>query len=153
MATKKPNPANRGKEAEKEVRKILEKFSAKWAAFDYERMYDARSAGGRFPAQVGDFSWFCGIPHNYKFGVIEVKEVEHDFRLPSKNFSQVPKCRKRQLAGGVIVVLVNHTTTGLWRMPPFQHFAENAGAPSWDLSGFPTFTLEQLEGRLNGCLL
>jgi hypothetical protein len=125
----------RGKYAEGKVRAVLEYLNHKYAKFDYGRIYDARSAGGKgIPARPGDFEFYApGL-----FGLIEAKEVEHDFRLPKKNLDkeQIAKLRKRQLAGGTIFVLIYHTTTGLWRRVPIEWLHERAGQPSWDLSEF-----------------
>lgn len=127
----------RGKYAEGKVREILERLNSQHAKFDYGRIYDARSAGGKgIPGRPGDFEFYApGL-----FGLIEVKEVDHPFRLPKKNLDkeQIAKLRKRQLAGGVIFVLILHTTTGLWRRVPIDWLHERAGQPSWDLSEFIT---------------
>lgn len=130
--------ANRGKAAEKAVATYLTGMSNKVAEFDFHRVYDARSAGGRFAAQPGDYAFYT--PHDH--GLVEVKEVDHDSRLPKKNFEkeQIAKLRKRQLAGGQIAVLINFTTTKLWRLVPLAHFIENLDLPSWDLRAFPTHT-------------
>lgn len=125
----------RGKEPEALVRNYLKALSEKYAVFDFQREYDARSAGGRLSARVGDFSIYLPGVH----GVIEVKEVKHDFRLPAKNFKSVARLRKRQLAGGLIIVLIRHSTTGLWRMPPLGFFVGALRAPSWDLTEFETY--------------
>lgn len=130
------NAGNRGKSAEKEVQKFLEAYDRKVAAFDWERKYDAHSAGGRFQRQTGDFAFYMpGF-----FGTIEVKEIEHSFRLPRKNFDtdQVAKLRKRQMAGGHIIVLVYHSKDDLWRSPFFGTFLKCDGA-SWDLSNIGTY--------------
>lgn len=126
----------RGKFAEGKVRKFLDDLGNSSADFDWSRIYDARSAGGRFPSRPGDFEFYRPGIH----GLIEVKEVNHDYRLPSKNFKreQIAKLRKRQLAGGSIVVLVYHTTSKLWRYVPLQHFIEHLKEPSWVLEEFPT---------------
>jgi hypothetical protein len=128
--------ADQGKPAEADVRKYLEAYDRKVLAFDFSRNYDARSAGGRFQRQTGDFQFFMPAMH----GVIEVKEVKHDYRLPHGNYDEpkVAKCYKRMLAGGKILVLINHTTTGLWRMPPFSVFRKREGV-SWDLSDYRTY--------------
>lgn len=134
--TDKADKANQGKGAEKHVQEYLKAYDAKNWAFDWARNYDAHSAGGRFHRQTGDYQFYMPGMH----GVIEVKEVKHDFRLPHKNYSpeKVAKVYKRQEAGGLAIVLVQHTTTGLWRMPPFSLFRDRSGA-SWDLSGFKTY--------------
>ena len=124
----------RGKYAEDEVRKYLERINREVVAFDWHRVLDARSAGGRFPAQTGDFAFFAPRLH----GVIEVKEVAHDYRLPSKNFNvkQINRLRKRALAGGLVVVLIRHSTSKVWRRVPLPFFVERLNAPSWDLGAF-----------------
>jgi hypothetical protein len=127
----------RGKGAEKEVRAFLERLNFKYAGFDYSRIYDARSAGGKFPSRPGDFEFYAPGLH----GLVEVKEVAHHFRLPQKNLDkdQIAKLRKRQLAGGRIYVLINFTVTGLWVSVPIDWLHERAAQPSWDLSGFETY--------------
>lgn len=134
--------ANRGKTAEKQVQTFLEKLSRDKAGFDFERQYDARSSRGRLPSQTGDYTFYVQSPKGSRLhGAIEVKEVEHDFRLPKKNFSedQIARLRRRSWAGGYIVVIVKHTTTKVWRVPPFPWFDDNKSQPSWDLSEFPTY--------------
>jgi hypothetical protein len=127
--------ADRGKYAEGEVRKVLERLKGAYASFMYERIYDARSAGGRgIPARAGDFEFWAPGLH----GLIEVKELNHAFRLPSKNVTQLPKLRLRQLAGGLIFVLVYHTPLKAWRRVPVDWLHLRSGQPSWDLSDFGT---------------
>jgi hypothetical protein len=130
----------RGKYAEGKVKDFLTKHAASKVDFDWERLPDARSAMGRMKAQIADYSFFMPGVH----GVIEVKEVEHDVRLPAKNFGddQIAKMYKRQLAGGVPVVLVYHKTTGLWRCPDYNWMREERAA-SWNLSDWSTFTTAQ----------
>jgi hypothetical protein len=129
MDAKRKAIGQRGKTAETVVRRILEKLNSEFANFDYSRIYDARSAGGKFPSRPGDYELYS----NGIFGLIEVKEVAHDYRLPEKNFPAAgrAKLRKRQMAGGRILVLVYHSTSGIWRSPTLEYFA--AGVPSWDL--------------------
>jgi len=137
--------ANRGKSAEKAIATYLSELSQKVAAFDWHRQYDARSAGGRFPAQPGDFAFYSAASVGFfkipSHGLIEVKEVEHDYRLPKKNFEkeQIAKLRKRELAGGKIAVVVNFTTTKKWVLVPLKFFRENLDLPSWDLRGFKQY--------------
>jgi hypothetical protein len=129
--------ANQGKGAEAAVQDYLKAYDRKVLAFDWSRNYDAHSAGGRFQRQTGDYQFYLPSIH----GVIEVKEVKHDCRLPHKNYDEtkVAKVYKRTLAGGLAIVLVNHTTTGLWRMPPFSIFRAREGG-SWNLEAHPTFS-------------
>jgi hypothetical protein len=133
--------ASRGKRAESALAAYLKKTKESHASFDYQRQYDARSAGGRFQSQAGDYLvWRLKdtVPFS---AVIEAKQVHHDYRLPSKNFSgeQIGKLRRRQLAGSGVLILVFHTTTGFWRCVPFKLFTDNPSVPSWDLSEYTTW--------------
>lgn len=127
--------ADKGKDAETKVQNYLQDRSDKFAAFDYERRYDAHSAKGRAQRQTFDFAIYTPTWH----GGIEVKEVKHDFRLPHGNFElhQVAKLRKRALAGGRCLVLVYHSTTELWRPVGWEFFIKREGG-SWDLRAFAT---------------
>lgn len=133
--SKKKAIGSRGKYAEGKVRDYLKARSDAVATFDFERILDARSAGGRFPSRPGDFGFYTPLCH----GLIEVKEVDHEFRLPHKNFSteQVGKLRKRQMAGGYILILVYHKPSKLWRHVEFEYLEGREGG-SWDLSEYPT---------------
>jgi hypothetical protein len=117
------------------MKEYLETLSRKYAAFNYERRYDARSAGGRFPAQAGDFGYWRLLEMGGVSGFIEVKEVAHDYRLPNKNFdsNKIARLKAKFIAGADVLVLVLHTTIGKWRVAPFEIFTENPAAPSWDL--------------------
>lgn len=128
---------SRGKVPEAKVRKWLSDLGDRSHNIDWHRVYDARSAGGRFPKQTGDFQLY-GVGWH---AIIEVKEVNHDFRLPHKNYSEdkVAKCWKRELAGSHVLVLVFHSTTSLWRLIPFYVFRAREGG-SWNLTNYPTFT-------------
>jgi hypothetical protein len=137
------------------VRKYLEELNQQIAAFDFERRYDARSAGGKFPAQAGDYGYWRKLyptPERVikTSGFIEAKETEQDFRLPQKNFSKekISRLVKKQWAGANIVVLVLHTGLGQWRCPPFSIFEKNPAAPSWDLSAYPLYG--SVEAALRG---
>jgi len=126
-----------GKSAEAIVKAYLEGLHSQRQAFDWHRGYDARSAGGKFQRIAGDFSWYMPGRH----GIIEVKEVAHkEHRLPYKNFedSQVGKCRIREMAGGVVHVLVYSSITKTWVSPPLELFRTRPGPAfgSWDLSGY-----------------
>jgi hypothetical protein len=129
--------ATRGKYAEDKVRDELKALSDRRAYFDFERNYDARSSMGRIPRRAGDFTFYTSTGH----GVIEVKQVNHEFRLPKKNFNPdgFGVLRKRALAGGKIIVLVFHTPTRIWRYIPFEWFDERRDQTSWVLSDFREF--------------
>lgn len=138
----------RGKHAEKAVREYLETVNNRIAEFEFERIYDARAAGGRFPARTGDFVLI--MPLSYV--TLEVKEVDHESRLPKKNFKndQIARLHKRQLAGGTVEILVFHAPSRTWRAPCLDFFLSRLHDSSWDLSGFASFVScgQALESKL-----
>lgn len=153
-ATGEDKIGQRGKDTEKEVKKVLTSLSNRYAAFGFERNPDARTAGGHIGRQTGDYRFFAPKLH----GVIEVKALKHDFRLPRDRFikktptgltnNSLERLHNRALCGGLIVVLVHHTTTDLWRVVPLKFLRDGENQPSWDLSPFRTYATpaEALEG-------
>ena len=129
---------SRGKVAEKKVREYLDKVGAAHSDFDFERRYDARTAGGKFPAQPGDFGYFRLLEMGSVNGLIEAKEIAHDHLLPQKNFTKdkIARLRKRYLAGTEVIVLVFHTGLKKWRAPNIAIFFDKPAAPSWNISGY-----------------
>lgn len=123
----------RGKYAEGKIHAWMKKRAEDQAAFDFYRFPDARS--GSLKTVPADYEAFCRGA-NY---LIEVKEVDHDFRLPEKNFSadKVARMAKRQLAGAECYVVIYHRTTKLWRLVPLPIFMHGR-PPSWNLEHFPT---------------
>ena len=98
--------------------------------FNFLRLPDARS--GSFQPTIADFlairrgePWF-----------IEVKEVDHEYRLPSKNFNSGQRARLQsyEMAGAGILVVIKHTPTKVWRIVQLGFF--EGEPPSWDLSKF-----------------
>lgn len=129
--------ANRGKEAEDLVRAYLTKRSAK-ASTSFYRLPDAR-AGSR-QATLADFLFF-----NKGTGyLLEVKQVDHEYRLPHNNFDtgQVARMRLFEQAGAVPIVLVYHTPIKLWRANFVCRFIYREGG-SWDLRGQEAVTLDE----------
>lgn len=135
--------SNRGKWAEGVVRDCLKAIEEATLRFTFNRIPDAHAAAGRFPAQAGDFQWFYAPGSGSEYsrnGVIEVKEVDHEYRLPHKNFDAdaVGRMRKRQLAGCETLVLVAFKTAGLrgnkipWRAFDLDYFTTREGG-SWDM--------------------
>jgi Holliday junction resolvase len=131
-AAKKESLGQRGKDAEKSARDVLEEWNTKHATFAFERLADARAAGGRIKKQISDYMcWhlpLC-IP-------LEVKSTEHPYRLPKANLEQLPRLKKVALAGAKPLVLVEFKTIG-WRIAPVSYF--QFGVPSWDMSDLPVF--------------
>ena len=138
------NVAERGKWAESEVRKVLLEMSEKHMRFAFHRITDARSAGGKAPAQAADFWWSYTDGKTTPHGLLEVKEVEHISRLPYKNLSpeSYARMRKRELAGAKVFVLVAHRTdVTVWRFLPLSDFGGPRPGGSWDLSYSPPVDL------------
>jgi hypothetical protein len=129
---------NNGTLAEGKVQKFLAAKSEQTASFCFERILDAKAAGGRFRAQAGDFQAFSPG----KNWLLEVKSVAHDFRLPHGNFEAGQRARmaKRALAGTICVVLFYSTTLKLWRLAPLSFFS-NLDGGSWDLRSFQATSL------------
>lgn len=133
MATiKKESVGQRGKDAESEVRKLFDQWNEQHASFAFERLPDARAAGGRIKKQLSDYMVW-NLPHNIP---LEVKSLEHAFRLPKANLDQLPRLKKVALAGAKPFVLVHFKPVG-WRIAPISFF--EFGVTSWDMSDFPIF--------------
>lgn len=132
--TKDKTKTKRGKAAEDIVAVHLQQIKDQFEYFDFQRLYDAHTAGGFFPAQLADYEFFSTSGH----GCIEVKEVKHDFRLPQANFKTTKHARlkRRQEAGGIIFILVRFMPLDVWRVVPLQHFLDDTLAKSWDLRPF-----------------
>ena len=136
--------ANRGKYAEGEVKKFLKKMEAANCA--HHRFPDVHS--GSMVTAPADFMFMqAGI-----FRLLEVKEIQHDFRMPYDNFSpdQVARMRMWQAAGAHAWVLVYHKNLKAWRLIPAEWFLNRpklsaSGKPvgSWVLDEFPLMTLTE----------
>jgi len=125
--------ANRGKEAEGLVKKHLTKLSEQYHTTFY-RFPDAR-AGSKQTAPA-DFM----LVHAGHLILLEVKEVDHSFRLPHKNLSQVPSLRRYEMAGAVSIVLVYFKPEKAWRAANPNYFLNIEGG-SWNMSDIPLMTL------------
>ena len=136
--------ADRGKSTEKTIQECLERMQERLGlAFDWERVPDARAAGGRFKPVAGDFRAFYA--EHRRSANLEVKEVKTSVdRLPKKNFSRdkIARCYRRSLTGVVTAVILHYTQTGKWVVAPISHFFDN-DVPSWDTKAFPSFSSAQ----------
>ena len=103
--------ANRGKEAENLVKKRLEVL-AKSANVAWHRPPDMRS--GSFQPALCDFL----LLQEGQLTLIEVKQTQHDYRLPHGNLSteQVGRMRVWEMAGARCYILVYHSGIMQWRM-------------------------------------
>lgn len=125
--------ADRGKEAEKAVQKVLEHHNSAWFDFTFNRYPDARSARGALAAQPADFLVAAGGKAYH----LEVKETLHAFRLTRDKISQLPTLKKFAMAGIGFAVAVYHSDLKKWRCIPQEFFIGKEVPASWDLSQFP----------------
>jgi hypothetical protein len=129
--------AQQGKSAESLVKKWCEReHERRGIAFHWERIPDARAAGGRFTPVAGDFR--MGYAGHY--AVVEVKETTAVHRLPAKNYPRdaISRLYKHDLARAVTAVIVRHMPLDVWVVMPIKHFYDNV-APSWSTLDFPHF--------------
>ena len=130
------NPfADRGKKAEDAVHKALTKWAKGYADRDYSRLLDTRAAGRGVKSASADFEFFAPGVH----GLAEVKETKHDYRLARDKLPQLARMRKRELAGGLCLVLVHHSTTKLWRITSISALIDSGDQGSWNLTDLPTY--------------
>lgn len=135
------SPADRGKVAEGKVKTALEKL-AKQADTAFYRLPDARA--GSMKETLADFL-VCSKNRMY---LLEVKETEHEYRLPHGNFTtdQVARMRRFEMAGALSFVMVYHSTLEMWRYGRIELFRERVGG-SWDLRNLPLLTLDEVLKR------
>ncbi len=151
----------RGKWAEDKVRQALTTLSTA-SNFTFHRFADAR-AGFKQDAPA-DFM----LLNEGHVTLLEVKEVDHAFRLPYKNFEseQVSRMRVWSLAGASVAVLVltkqaeeryNRSTSRVWRLAPLEFYLERPVEPapgqkratgSWNLTPIVPTTLEEAIANL-----
>jgi hypothetical protein len=114
MPFKKSNKfADRGKDAEKAVQKVLEAWVAEDPVHrEFNRLVDTKAAGRTIKAAAADFEYYALLNPSYEryYGLVEVKETEHEYRLVRDKVPQLPALRKRANAGGLCAVLVYHST-------------------------------------------
>ncbi len=132
MTTTKSSPANRGKSTEKAVTEFLKKLNVR-ADTAFLRFPDARSAQGFLAAQPADML----IVSKGVSIFLEIKHLNHPYRLPKAGLRQHTLLNKFAEAGAKTYVLVEHEGLG-WRIVPTR--ALEFGVPSWDLSGLGLFT-------------
>lgn len=134
--------ANRGKWAEGEVKKYLKKLEA--TACTSYRCPDARS--GSLVTAPADFL----ICRNGVLTLLEVKEVEHETRLPHKNFAldQVARMRMWKASGARALVAVCFQPSRTWRILDIEYFTNRDDGASWNMKNILTVPLVTLETLL-----
>lgn len=147
MVRTKASIGNRGKWAEKQVRDFLEALNNDRLDFAYHRLPDPRAARGVLAAQPSDFMAQVGdsVAGKATFYFIEVKETEHDYRLPYTKIRQYAILRKWMLAGAMPFVITFHSIIEKWRVMFLDELVERREAAtgntaSWDLRDFNTYS-------------
>jgi penicillin-binding protein-related factor A (putative recombinase) len=128
----------RGKYAEGLVKAYLKKLES--VSFTHYRFPDARA--GSFTVTPCDFA----ILDYGKLTMLEVKQVEHSFRLPYANYSkdQCARMRNWESAGANAQVLIYFTPEKLWRYESVGFFLNREeGKGSWDLKELELITLDR----------
>ena len=140
------SPADRGKVAEALLQKQFKLLDAKDSYFTWERIYDARSSRGAMAnPRTGDFVLYNRGDNT----VLEVKEVDHEYRLPKANFGKDQRARmiKRAYAGSLCYVAVYFTPIKAWRLLEMPYFgAEETG--SWDMRDQSLYDMPRLIAAL-----
>lgn len=127
--------ADRGKAAEKAVKVALERWADGRADREVDRLMDTRAAGRVVKSAAADFAFYDAGRH----GLLEVKSTEHDYRLSRTAITQIPRLRKREMCGGVCLVLVYHSSLNVWRCVPVSYLMETGDKGSWNLSDVKSF--------------
>ena len=133
--------ADRGKDAEKKVHEYLTGWESRATYREFNRLIDTKAAGRIIKAAAADFEFYSCPGTMPYFGLIEVKETEHEYRLDRSRLTQRARLIKRQNCGGVCLVLIYHSTIGRWRVLPKEMLRDGITKGSWDLrsvSHYPT---------------
>lgn len=131
--------SNRGAAAEKLTQGFLRKWQEASPYREANRLTDTKAAGRTIKSSAADFEFFCWEerPHH---GLIEVKQTEHEYRLAKSKVTQLGRLRKRHKCGGLVFVLVYHSTLSKWRcLSAFDLFDENNHTASWDMRHLPLY--------------
>lgn len=147
MAFSKRQQGELGKASEDAITAVLKTWDSRQSVA-WHRIPDARAGSAK--AALADF---YVLERGQSF-LIEVKEVDHAFRLPHNNFTvdQIARMRRFSMAGALALVLVHFTKTDSWRAARPEWFIKREGG-SWDMAALPARTLHGFlqpyaEGRL-----
>jgi hypothetical protein len=136
----------RGKWAEGKVREALA-LRAGVADFNFMRLPDTRA--GSFQPTTADFL----VAYRGRVTLLEVKEVQHAFRLPRSNYPQDQRSRVRawEMAGVCSLVVVAflpfkgaayRADREMWKSAPLAYFTGD-DTSSWDMRDLPLRTLDR----------
>ena len=130
--------ANRGQFAEDATQKFLAAWAGGSTRREFARLVDAKAAGRTIKAAAADFE-FYSAEFGVAFGLIEVKQTEHEYRLERAKVPQLARLRKRENCGGLCIVLVYHSTLQRWRAVTAGELAATGDKGSWNLTDQPLF--------------
>lgn len=131
--------SNKGAGAEAKVQEFLDRWSASSTSNEANRLVDTKAAGRVIKAAAADFEFFSFDGLDTCHGLIEVKETEHEYRLSKNRLTQFARLRKRAKCGGLIFVLVYHSTLQRWRCMTDVDLGPISAQGSWDLRHIATF--------------
>ena len=125
---------DRGKKAEAETQKFLDGWAENHPNREANRLTDSKAAGRIIKAAPADFEFFTATgPDSGVFGLIEVKQTEHEYRLDRDRLTQLPRFRRRTKCGGLCILLVLHSTLGRWRAVGTDYLVTSGDKGSWNL--------------------
>ena len=127
---------DKGKQAEKEVQKVLDALTSAHHDFKAMRMPDAHAARGFLAAMPSDYlAVFKGVTT-----FIEVKSSEQPTRLPKAKVSQYGYLKSFHLAGAKVLVIVHQPLLQRWvYLTNDDLFCYEDCPASFPLTNLPTF--------------
>lgn len=134
---------DRGKYAEDVVKKKLKALES--ADTTHYRWPDTRA--GSLKTAPADFA----VMRRGRLFLLEVKQVQHGYRLPYPNFdlAQAARMRMWQHAGASPWVIVCHRTEQtLWRYGPLDAFEDRSVGGSWNLQTWNTYSIDEILSRI-----
>ena len=141
--------ANRGKLAEGKAKAFLQTMSEQ-TSLVYHRLPDAHA--GSMVSTLCDF-----IVHYAGLTLLEVKEVNHEYRLPYGNFKQENASRMRlwEYSGAETLIAIYFKPLKKWRMTKLERFEPRSlctptGKPqgSWDLRDLELVDINHMKSFL-----
>lgn len=134
---------NRGKYAEDVIKKKLKALES--ADTTHYRWPDTRA--GSLKTAPADFA----VMRRGRLFLLEVKQVQHGYRLPYPNFdpAQAARMRMWQHAGASPWIIVCHRTEQtLWRYGPLDAFEDRSVGGSWNLQTWNTYSVDEILSRI-----
>lgn len=131
---RKSKHADKGKDAEGAVHKFFSSWIYQNPTREFNRLLDTKAAGRIVKAAPADFDFYALDSRRHPcFGLIEVKQTAHLYRLERAKVPQLPQLIKRTKCGGECYVLVHHSVPDTWRCLSATWMAVNGDKGSWNV--------------------